>query len=309
MLDLGFAPISIFRKGKELLVTSLDRLERIKPLLWCPLCREDLDFTETEAVCRKCKKQFPIRNGRIFFCDPLGATDTLDGFKLWLRRLLENHYRTIADIVAPDLPVLRHRELRRVFNTRKDIVLDIGSGSQRLDDYVIALDIVDYEGVDVICDVHALPFRAGSIDGSTSWGVLEHLDNPYKVVQGLHECTRPGGRSLHMIPFMFPFHASPADYFRFTHEGVKRLFADWTAVEIRNPSGPVSLFLLSFVEFLSVVVSFGNPKIKGIAYLIFCGLTFPFKLLDLPFRNRKSFLGMAPTLLVHFQKPLTTGLG
>jgi hypothetical protein len=63
------------------------------------------------------------------------------------------------------------------------------------------------------------------------------------------------------------------------------------------------LFLLSFVEFLSVVVSVGNPKIKGMAYLGFCMVTFPLKLLDLPFRNRKSFLGMAPTLLVHVKKP------
>jgi hypothetical protein len=285
-------------------VTSLERLERIKPLLCCPHCHGDLQFTAVEAVCQDCKNKFPIRNGRIFFCDPIGATDTLDGFKLWLRRVLENHYRTIADIVAPDLPVLRHRELRRVFDTRKEIVLDIGSGSQRLDENIIALDITDYEGVDVICDVHALPFRAGSVDGSTSWGVLEHLDNPYKVVEGLYACTRPGGQSLHMIPFMFPFHASPADYFRFTHEGVKRLFGQWTTVAVRNPSGPVSLFLLSFVEFLSVVISFGNPKIKGMAYLGLCGVTFPLKLLDLPFRNRKSFLGMAPTLLVHVRKPL-----
>ncbi len=291
-----------FRKAKKEAVSSLERLERIKPLLWCPLCHGDLDFTITEAACRNCKSLFPIREGRIFFCPPLGATDTLDDFKLWLRRLFERRYRTIADIVAPDLPALRRRELRRVFDTRKDVVLDIGSGSQRLDDYVIALDIVDYESVDVICDVHALPFRAGSIDGSTSWGVLEHLDDPFKVVQGLHECTRPGGRSLHMIPFMYPFHASPEDFFRFTQEGVKRLFGQWNTIEVRNPSGPISYFLLGFVEFWSVVLSGGNPRIKGIAYLLLCGVAFPFKILDLPFRNRKSFQGMAPTLLVHMQK-------
>ena len=280
-----------------------NRLERLKPLLWCPSCHGDLAFTATEAICGGCARAFAIRQGRIFFCPPPPATDSFDRVRRRLQRLFARFYRTIADVIAPDLPALRGREIRRLFDPAKQIIVDVGSGSQRLHPQMIGVDIVDYANVDVICDLHALPFRPDSIDGATSWGVLEHLRDPFQVVAGLRACTRPGGGGLHMIPFMFPYHPSPADFFRFTQEGLAVLFEGWTMVDLRNPSGPVSLVLLTLVEFLSVVLSGGNPRFKGSAYLVLAAATFPVKILDLPFRNRKSFQGLAPTLLVHVQKP------
>lgn len=288
-------------------VTAWDRLERIKPLLWCPHCHGDLAFDAAKAVCGGCAAQYPIRDGRIFFCQPLGATDELDGVKLKLRRLLERHYRTIADVVAPDFPVLRKRELHRTFDPKREIVLDVGCGSQRLDENIIGLDIVDYESADVICDVHAMPFRPGSVDGAVSWGVLEHLRDPFTVIANLRACTRAGGRGLHMVPFMYPFHASPDDFLRFSHEGVKVLFDRWTVRDVRNSSGPVSFLLLGLVELFSVLLSFGSPRLKGLAYLALCGLTFPIKILDVPFLNRKSLRGMAPTLVVEVSNPADDG--
>ena len=284
-------------------VSALQRLQRLKPALWCPDCHGDLAFTTTAATCQGCARVFPIDHGRIFFCPPMAAGDDFDRVRRRLQLLFARFYRTVADVIAPDLPALRRREVGRLFDPASQIVVDIGSGSQRIHPHIIGVDIVDYANVDVICDLHLLPFRPNSIDGSMSWGVLEHLRDPFAVVRALHASTRPGGHGLHMIPFMFPFHPSPKDFFRFTGEGLGVLFDGWAMVDLRNPSGPISLILLTVVEFLSVLVSGGNPRFKGMAYILLAAAVFPLKILDIPFRNRKSFHGLAPTLLVHVRKP------
>ena len=111
--------------------------------------------------------------------------------------------------------------------------------------------------------------------------------------------TKPDGRGLHLVPFMFPFHASPHDYTRWTAPGLKRLFAGFETVNVASNSGPLSFFLLGLVEFLSVLASFGNSRVKAALYPLFCAITFPLKFLDLLFLGRSSSEGMTPLFVVY----------
>ena len=183
------------------------------------------------------------------------------------------------------------------------MVIDCGSGSQRIHPDVVTLDFTDYEAVDIVCDICArLPFVDSALDGAVSWGVIEHLKTPGLLVSELARCVKPGGKTIHMVPFLYHFHSSPHDFSRFSHQGLRELFSSFKVLDVRNVSGPVSYFTLGFVEFLSSLLSFGNEKLKGIFYLLLCALIFPVKVLDLPFINRKSFIGMAPCLLVVAEK-------
>jgi hypothetical protein len=128
------------------------------------------------------------------------------------------------------------------------------------------------------------------------------VPEPVAIVRQLYGKTRPGGYGIHLIPFLFPFHASPYDYMRFTHAGQKILFREWQMVEQTNPTGPITLGLLCLIEFLSIVLSLGNPKIKGYIYLLLCAGLFPLKYLDVLFVNRKSFFAMAPSILAVVRK-------
>lgn len=279
------------------------RLMRIAPLLACPSCGAGLDVSEDFCRCSACPADYPVRDGRIYFIEPQQAGDEFDDLKSWLRNLIGRHYRTVVDIVAPDFPVRRRRELHRTFDVSEQVVIDCGSGSQRIDPNVITLDFTDYAAVDIVCDICArLPFRDGALDGATSWGVVEHLAKPEELVSELARCIKPGGRTVHMVPFLYHFHSSPHDYYRYTNQGLALLFEDFRLLETRNVSGPVSYFLLGLVEFGSIVLSFGNSRLKGGAYLLLCALTFPIKILDWPFTNRKSFEGMAPCLVVVAEK-------
>ncbi len=77
----------------------------------------------------------------------------------------------------------------------------------------------------------------------------------------------------------------------------------WDVVEQRATAGPISLFLICSLEFVSALLSFGNERVKAVVYLLFCLVVFPLKFLDAPFVGRKQFLGLAPTILTVFRKP------
>lgn len=54
--------------------------------------------------------------------------------------------------------------------------------------------------------------------------VLEHCEQPFRMAENLTRLLVPGGQVCVAVPFAFKFHAYPSDYWRFTQEGVKRLF-------------------------------------------------------------------------------------
>jgi SAM-dependent methyltransferase len=80
--------------------------------------------------------------------------------------------------------------------------------------------------VDVWGDGNALPFATGSADCVLLSEVLEHVPRPENLLREAARVLRPGGRVLLTVPFMAPLHQLPYDYWRFTHEGLRRMLAD-----------------------------------------------------------------------------------
>lgn len=54
--------------------------------------------------------------------------------------------------------------------------------------------------------------------------VMEHCDQPFKMAENLTRLLKPNGKIYISVPFAWKFHSYPSDYWRFTHEGVKKLF-------------------------------------------------------------------------------------
>jgi hypothetical protein len=84
--------------------------------------------------------------------------------------------------------------------------------------------------VDVVVDLtEAFPEVEGKLDGrrfGTAFclSVLEHCEKPFAMAENLTRLLEPGGKVVVSVPFAWRFHGYPSDYWRFTHEGVKRLF-------------------------------------------------------------------------------------
>lgn len=135
-------------------------------------------------------------------------------------------------------------------------VLDVGCGSkpyypffaERAAEYV-GVDVVENPVAELRGPVEALPIEDASFDLVLCTQVLEHCDDPAQAVRELRRVTAPGGRVLASTHGVQWYHPSPVDYWRWTHEGLKRLFsthADWAALEV-EPSGGTAACLAMLV--------------------------------------------------------------
>jgi SAM-dependent methyltransferase len=281
------------------------RMARLIGHLACPACHGEMVEASDQFRCTGCAAGYAVRNGKIYFVEPMGAEDVLDVIKHRLKRYLGSLYYTVGvNVVAPSFPFNYAAAIRKHVDPRGLRVVDLGCGNHRIDDDIVTVDASDYDAVDIVARLEALPFKTGAIDALCSRSVLEHVSDLDSALAEIARCTASGGLSIHFVPFMFPFHASPYDFRRWTHVGAAQMLHGWDVVEQRAAAGPISLFLICFLEFVSALLSFGNERVKAAVYLLFCLMVFPIKFLDAPFVGRKAFLGLAPTMLTVVRKPL-----
>lgn len=86
-------------------------------------------------------------------------------------------------------------------------------------------------------DVQQMPLREQSVDCILCTEVLEHLTFPERCVGEMYRILRDGGLVLASVPFLYPVHADPFDYQRFTEDGLQNLFRDFKAVHVYRMGG------------------------------------------------------------------------
>jgi SAM-dependent methyltransferase len=99
---------------------------------------------------------------------------------------------------------------------------------------LIGVDIHPGANVDLVGDAHTLSrfLREGSFDGVLSQSVLEHIQAPWIVAAEINRVLKVGGLVYHHVPFAWPGHAQPNDFWRFSSEGLRVLFGPATGFEI-----------------------------------------------------------------------------
>jgi SAM-dependent methyltransferase len=140
-------------------------------------------------------------------------------------------------------------------------ILDVGCGVKPYYPFFagvaseyVGVDVVENPAAELLGPVEALPVESASFDVVLCTQVLEHCDDPAQAVRELRRVTRPGGRVLSSTHGVQVYHPSPVDYWRWTHEGLRRLFeqnAAWTSLEVTPAAGTASalaMLLGTYVE-------------------------------------------------------------
>lgn len=129
-------------------------------------------------------------------------------------------------------------------------ILDVGCGVKPyypffaavVSEYV-GVDVVENPAADLLGSVESLPVGDATFDVVLCTQVLEHCDDPALAVRELRRVTAPGGRVLASTHGVQVYHPSPVDYWRWTHEGLRRLFeqnASWTSLRVEAGAGTAS---------------------------------------------------------------------
>jgi SAM-dependent methyltransferase len=272
-------------------------------ILKCPGCGSSLSERAESLVCVVCTADYPVRNRKIYFVTPPAHETQASDIKHWLRQHLGAHYKRAVRILGPGLPLKKRQLLLENIDPSRSIVVDLGSGTERVHADVVTCDLFDYREVDIVCDLRTMPFAEGQVDMFMTSSVIEHVEDVPALVGSMFASTRPGGIGIHSFPFLFPFHESPHDYIRFTHMGAAVLFREWKIRRLFNSAGPVTLFNTVAIECLSSMLSFNNGRLKEAIYLALCALFFPLKYLDKLFVDRPRFLACSAILCVIVERP------
>lgn len=129
---------------------------------------------------------------------------------------------------------------------------------------------------DIVCDFeHPLPIESESYDAVLLINVLEHI---FEYRQLLNEATRvlrPDGTIIIIVPFLFPYHASPDDFHRYTASALERalIAAQCKDVRVEALGSGVCAARWLFLERLlpgplRFVSMFITPLATGIDWLI-----------------------------------------
>ncbi len=115
----------------------------------------------------------------------------------------------------------------------------------------VGLDTAPHVDADLVGPIEAIPASDDAFDVVLCIQVLEHVDDPALAVRELHRVTRPGGRVLLSTHGAMVYHPNPSDPWRWTHEGLDRLFranGDWASVTVSPGSGTAaSLAMLNAI--------------------------------------------------------------
>jgi len=122
-------------------------------------------------------------------------------------------------------------------------LLDLGCGGVPFyavyREYVSEIVCVDWSNslhgndhLDAQCDLTKdLPFADASFDSILLSDVLEHIPTPERLWREMARLLKPGGKLLLNVPFVYPLHEEPYDYYRYTKYAVRR-FAEITGFDV-----------------------------------------------------------------------------
>lgn len=164
------------------------------------------------------------------------------------------HYQSLSRDIARGFI-----KIRKKIHKKKLTIVDVGCGHKPYlplfaphAKMYIGVDI-DPAVADVVVQGEKIPFNNDSFDLVVSFQTLEHCDDPGKVVSEMHRVLTPSGFALVSTHGAWIYHPNPNDYYRWTEEGLVKLFSNFSSVSVKSNLGTVgSLLQLINIELYTV---------------------------------------------------------
>lgn len=146
---------------------------------------------------------------------------------------------------------------------------------------MICVDIEHRPGVSLVADAHDLgAVRDEAADCVVTVSALEHVRHPDQVMREIRRILKPGGIVYVNVPFVFPFHSDPDDFYRYSYRGIEILCRNFERLDSGFNRGPASTMHHLLVHFLAILFSFNSRAVYGINVDLFSWLLFWVKYLD-----------------------------
>ncbi|OGZ07004.1 MAG: hypothetical protein A2942_00335 [Candidatus Lloydbacteria bacterium RIFCSPLOWO2_01_FULL_50_20] len=167
-------------------------------------------------------------------------------------------------------------------NPGNKIILNLGSGTYRIHPEIINVDLFPFKEVDLVADICALPIKDASVDGIVCEDVLEHIAGAPRLLKEISRVLKPGGTLILKVPFLYPYHSSPDDFFRWTANGI--MFAleesSFRVKESGPHGGPMGALQGVLMHIFAIMFSFGSNTAYFFLVQFFMVVFSPLKLLD-----------------------------
>ena len=226
---------------------------KVSERMACPDCKKTLIVLGDKYIqCAECNRMYPVVAGLSLpiLLSRRSEFATRD-YGEWQRKEVlgtrKKGYRESRFLPKTNVTNISEPAKNRFLNyLESGVVLNVGSGPRHIliADNWISLDIAPHANCEVVGDVQWLPFLDNSFDAVYSTSLFEHLRDPFTAAREITRVQRPGGVMWCDVPFAYPIHGSPNDYFRYTPDGLKSVFADLETIESGPSLGPVAAVAL-----------------------------------------------------------------
>ena len=155
-------------------------------------------------------------------------------------------------------------------------VLDVGCGDRPYEALlagaaeIVGFDVPGNPHADLHGSIDAIPVENASFDVVVCLQVLEHVADPAAAVRELRRAVRPGGRVLLSTHGVYPFHPNPIDLWRWTHDGLDRLFranGDWSSVTVRPGAGTAATVAMLVAHTIDLLMKRANVRALGVPFV------------------------------------------
>jgi SAM-dependent methyltransferase len=213
-----------------------------------------------------------IASRQTYFESKIGENRTKAAVRRWLPTFTDTRSRARFDGKTSAL-------IDQLPTPRRGLQVGAGERARQVADLVPTVDWLQTDvdlaySPDLIADVTRLPLADDSFDVVYADQVLEHVIDIHKAASEIQRVLRVGGLLVVGIPFLYPFHGVPYDFFRVTPSGIRALFAQTENLHLDKGSGAWSALGLHLESRL--INLFAQRQIRwaatALARVLFTGL-------------------------------------